>query len=147
MLQDWLITALLIVDRTDLETNECLDNNGGCWQDPQTNITACKVWIPSAMLLANAKPCNVACRLTTLFVSMKDTFRGRVCQCPFVSGVHYAGDGYTSCEGAESLYFFHYHHLTLICIHNHNECPLHSCWTRTVFDEQRRLLVRYQKRN
>ncbi|KAK6118546.1 hypothetical protein DH2020_047716 [Rehmannia glutinosa] len=55
----------------DLETNECLENNGGCWRDPKSNITACK-----------------------------DTFRGRVCECPVVSGVQYEGDGYASCEGA-----------------------------------------------
>ncbi|KAL7131365.1 hypothetical protein ABFS83_13G192700 [Erythranthe nasuta] len=55
----------------DLETNECLENNGGCWKDStsSSNITACK-----------------------------DTFRGRVCECPMVSGVQYEGDGYTSCE-------------------------------------------------
>lgn len=28
---------------TDVETNECLENNGGCWQDKTANITACKV--------------------------------------------------------------------------------------------------------
>ncbi|PQP97576.1 vacuolar-sorting receptor 7 isoform X1 [Prunus yedoensis var. nudiflora] len=28
----------------------------------------------------------------------KDTFRGRVCECPVVSGVQYRGDGYTSCH-------------------------------------------------
>lgn len=27
----------------DVETNECLYNNGGCWQDKTANITACKV--------------------------------------------------------------------------------------------------------
>lgn len=27
----------------DLETNECLENNGGCWQDKAANITACRV--------------------------------------------------------------------------------------------------------
>ncbi|XWS62320.1 hypothetical protein CRYUN_Cryun06bG0000900 [Craigia yunnanensis] len=53
----------------DLETNECLERNGGCWQDKQANITACK-----------------------------DTFRGRVCECPTVKGVQYRGDGYVSCE-------------------------------------------------
>lgn len=54
---------------TAIETNECLENNGGCWQDEQANITACK-----------------------------DTFRGRVCQCPLVAGVQYQGDGYTTCK-------------------------------------------------
>ncbi|KAK4801620.1 hypothetical protein SAY86_022107 [Trapa natans] len=53
----------------DIETNQCLDRNGGCWQDAQSNVTACK-----------------------------DTFRGRVCECPVVEGVQYHGDGYTSCE-------------------------------------------------
>ncbi|KAK6931969.1 PA domain [Dillenia turbinata] len=53
----------------DLETNECLERNGGCWQDIKPNITACK-----------------------------DTYRGRVCECPVVGGVQYAGDGYTSCK-------------------------------------------------
>ncbi|XP_073058417.1 vacuolar-sorting receptor 6-like [Primulina eburnea] len=54
----------------DIETNECLQNNGGCWQDPASNVTACK-----------------------------DTFRGRVCECPLVNGVQYQGDGYSSCQG------------------------------------------------
>ncbi|KAF8377638.1 hypothetical protein HHK36_031020 [Tetracentron sinense] len=54
----------------DVETNECLDNNGGCWRDKVSNITACK-----------------------------DTFRGRVCECPLVNGVQFKGDGYSSCEG------------------------------------------------
>jgi hypothetical protein len=27
----------------DVETNECLENNGGCWLDKGANITACKV--------------------------------------------------------------------------------------------------------
>ncbi|XP_059656854.1 vacuolar-sorting receptor 6-like [Cornus florida] len=53
----------------DLETNQCLERNGGCWQDTKSNITACK-----------------------------DTFRGRICQCPSVNGVQYNGDGYISCQ-------------------------------------------------
>ncbi|KAG0592962.1 hypothetical protein KC19_1G293800 [Ceratodon purpureus] len=52
-----------------VETNECLENNGGCWANKNANITACK-----------------------------DTFRGRVCQCPLVNGVQFQGDGYTTCE-------------------------------------------------
>jgi len=27
----------------DIQINECLENNGGCWQDKAANITACKV--------------------------------------------------------------------------------------------------------
>ncbi|CAA7058679.1 unnamed protein product [Microthlaspi erraticum] len=53
----------------EMETNECLDNNGGCWQDKSANITACK-----------------------------DTFRGKVCECPRVDGVQFKGDGYNHCE-------------------------------------------------
>ncbi|KAK7277077.1 hypothetical protein RIF29_18227 [Crotalaria pallida] len=58
----------------DMETNECLQNNGGCWQDKSTNITACR-----------------------------DTFRGRVCECPVVQNVKFVGDGYTHCEATEAL--------------------------------------------
>lgn len=55
----------------DVETNECLENNGGCWQDKASNITACK-----------------------------DTFRGRVCECPLVDSVQFKGDGYSKCEAS-----------------------------------------------
>ncbi|XP_008792241.1 vacuolar-sorting receptor 1-like [Phoenix dactylifera] len=57
----------------DIETNECLENNGGCWEDKAANITACR-----------------------------DTFRGRVCQCPIVQGVKFVGDGYTHCKASGS---------------------------------------------
>ncbi|KAL3681402.1 hypothetical protein R1sor_024358 [Riccia sorocarpa] len=53
----------------EVETNECLNNNGGCWQNAKANVTACM-----------------------------DTFRGRVCQCPIVQGVQFQGDGYSKCE-------------------------------------------------
>lgn len=64
-------TDPLVCLSADLETNECLENNGGCWRDVQSNVTV------------------TACR---------DTFRGRVCECPSVQGVQYKGDGYISCE-------------------------------------------------
>ncbi|XP_066395522.1 vacuolar-sorting receptor 1-like [Miscanthus floridulus] len=57
--------------REDIETNECLENNGGCWLDKATNVSACK-----------------------------DTFRGRVCECPIVNGVKFIGDGYSHCEAS-----------------------------------------------
>ncbi|EFJ06539.1 hypothetical protein SELMODRAFT_269926 [Selaginella moellendorffii] len=57
-----------------METNECLTNNGGCWENKKTNVTACK-----------------------------DTFRGRVCECPVVQGVQFDGDGYSHCEAVGSL--------------------------------------------
>eukprot|EP00270_Netrium_digitus_P006016 TRINITY_DN1813_c0_g1_i3.p1 TRINITY_DN1813_c0_g1~~TRINITY_DN1813_c0_g1_i3.p1 ORF type:complete len:606 (+),score=130.28 TRINITY_DN1813_c0_g1_i3:60-1820(+) len=57
---------------SDIQTNDCLVNNGGCWRGSH-NLTACK-----------------------------DTFRGRVCECPRdpTTGVNFIGDGYTSCEAA-----------------------------------------------
>ncbi|KAL7098874.1 hypothetical protein ACP275_09G046100 [Erythranthe tilingii] len=58
----------------DMETNECLENNGGCWHDPAANVTACM-----------------------------DTFRGRLCHCPTVQGVKFIGDGYTHCEASGAL--------------------------------------------
>ena len=53
-----------------METNECLHRNGGCWRDEATNMMVCR-----------------------------DTYRGRVCECPMVNGVRYDGDGYTHCKG------------------------------------------------
>ncbi|KAL8206025.1 hypothetical protein R6Q57_009576 [Mikania cordata] len=58
----------------EIETNECQDNNGGCWMDKSANITACR-----------------------------DTFRGRVCECPIVQGVKFVGDGYKHCEASGAL--------------------------------------------
>ncbi|PPR94142.1 hypothetical protein GOBAR_AA26529 [Gossypium barbadense] len=60
-----------VTKSSDVETNECLDNNGGCWQDKAANLTACK-----------------------------DTFRGRVCECPLVDGLQFKGDGYSHCEAS-----------------------------------------------
>lgn len=34
----------MIHPKTDIETNECLIENGGCWQDKRSNVTACKVY-------------------------------------------------------------------------------------------------------
>ncbi|KAK1385702.1 EGF-like domain-containing protein [Heracleum sosnowskyi] len=73
----------------DVETNECMDKNGGCWQDKSSNITACK-----------------------------DTFRGRVCdscedvdeckdkkacQCPECSCKNTWGSYECTCSG-DNLY-------------------------------------------
>lgn len=30
--------------KIEIETNECLEANGGCWQDKKFNVTACKVY-------------------------------------------------------------------------------------------------------
>ncbi|XP_009372030.2 vacuolar-sorting receptor 1 [Pyrus x bretschneideri] len=58
----------------DVQTNQCLENHGGCWHDKVANLTACR-----------------------------DTFRGRVCECPIVQGVKFVGDGYTHCEATGAL--------------------------------------------
>ncbi|BBN17312.1 hypothetical protein MPTK1_7g13540 [Marchantia polymorpha subsp. ruderalis] len=52
----------------ELQTNDCLDANGGCWADASGLVTACR-----------------------------DTFKGRVCECPYYQGVQFKGDGYQSC--------------------------------------------------
>ncbi|TYH85998.1 hypothetical protein ES332_D01G010600v1, partial [Gossypium tomentosum] len=57
----------------DVETNECLENDGGCWQEKAANLTACR-----------------------------DTFRGRVCECLLVDGEQFKGDGYSHCEDVET---------------------------------------------
>ena len=67
----------------DMETNECLHRNGGCWRDEATNMMVCR-----------------------------DTYRGRVCECPMVNGVRYDGDGYTHCKGR---------------LHRHTKFTGHSC--------------------
>ncbi|XP_074311929.1 vacuolar-sorting receptor 1-like [Silene latifolia] len=58
----------------DMESNECLENNGGCWEDKASNLTACR-----------------------------DTFRGRVCECPIVQGIRFEGDGYIHCKASGHL--------------------------------------------
>ncbi|KAL3683153.1 hypothetical protein R1sor_001175 [Riccia sorocarpa] len=58
----------------DIQTNECLDNNGGCWVDSSGLITACR-----------------------------DTFKGRICECPYYQGVQFKGDGYQSCAPTGEL--------------------------------------------
>ncbi|XP_016707095.1 vacuolar-sorting receptor 3 isoform X1 [Gossypium hirsutum] len=70
------LPTFVLVDRGDVETNECLENNGGCWQDKTVNLTACR-----------------------------DTFRGRVCECLLVDGVQFKGDGYSHCEALAPVGF------------------------------------------
>ncbi|KAM3191770.1 hypothetical protein ACQJBY_069175 [Aegilops geniculata] len=67
----------------DMETNECLHRNGGCWRDEAINMTVCR-----------------------------DTYRGRVCECPMVNGVRCDGDGYTHYKGR---------------LHRHTKFTGHSC--------------------
>ncbi|KAK8313518.1 hypothetical protein V6Z11_D01G113600 [Gossypium hirsutum] len=37
------LPTFVLVDRGDVETNGCLENNGGCWQDKTVNLTACRI--------------------------------------------------------------------------------------------------------
>ncbi|XP_044948450.1 vacuolar-sorting receptor 1-like [Hordeum vulgare subsp. vulgare] len=64
-----------VCSNEDIQTNQCLDNNGGCWQDMAANVTACK-----------------------------DTSTGTVCECPVLQGVKYIGDGYNHCEGTVVIF-------------------------------------------
>ncbi|KAK9112058.1 hypothetical protein Scep_019577 [Stephania cephalantha] len=68
------ITEPSVCRTDDIQTNECMENNGGCWQDKAANITACK-----------------------------DTFRGGACECPMVDGLQFKGDGYDNCEASGDL--------------------------------------------
>ncbi|MCL7029408.1 hypothetical protein MKW94_024015 [Papaver nudicaule] len=70
----------------DIQTNECLVNNGKCWQDKAANVTACKF---SFLIFSFYK---FICR--TLF-------GGRVCECPVVQGVKLSGDSYTHCADTD----------------------------------------------
>ena len=99
-----------------METNECLHRNGGCWRDEATNVTACR-----------------------------DTYRGRVCECPVVNGVRYDGDGYTHCKG-KPTYTFLFIHTTALgkyyrCAHVSPLFVRLSCWSGQVRAEPRRVLV------
>lgn len=86
-----------LFETVDVETNECLDNNGGCWQDKATNITACKVLGHSLLIFVLwLLVFNIS------FMLLQDTFRGRVCECPVVNGVQFKGDGYSSCVGTST---------------------------------------------
>lgn len=44
---------------TDMETDQCLKNNGGCWRDDKTNVTACKVPIISKFLVNSARSIHI----------------------------------------------------------------------------------------
>lgn len=104
-------------DCTDIETNECLQNNGGCWEDKTTNITACRVKLIFLVLLYYAYIYIYYVYVSVKEVSLlQDTFRGRVCQCPIVQGVKFLGDGYTQCEGKKNSNVF-YDHLNDIIFH------------------------------
>ncbi|OVA11702.1 EGF-like calcium-binding domain [Macleaya cordata] len=80
-----------------IETNECLDNNGGCWQDKASNITACKVFTDILLEYTGGPLFEF---MLTVALLTQDTFRGRVCECPLVEGVQFKGDGYSTCEAS-----------------------------------------------
>lgn len=66
------ICSFMLLRIVDIQTNECLENNGGCWQDKAANISACKVFL---MVLSSSEtfPSGYAyhtwlCTCRTLFV-------------------------------------------------------------------------------
>jgi hypothetical protein len=46
---------------------------------------------------------NGGCWAKGNVTACKDTFRGRVCECPLVEGVQFHGDGYSLCQGTAEL--------------------------------------------
>ncbi|XP_057971054.1 vacuolar-sorting receptor 1-like isoform X1 [Malania oleifera] len=102
----------------DMETNECMENNGGCWQDKAANVTACKVLL---MLLKNSQHGfdvnHVYCFLTASGAlrcainnggCWKKTQGGRThsaCNEGHSKGCHcppgFRGDGVHSCEDVD----------------------------------------------
>jgi len=115
-----------------VETNECLTNNGGCWQ--KGNITACQVreissyvspdWFflkhPSENKNIFFSYRNLSLVMSLFLVGVswlcfwvdhfvaQDTFRGRICVCPLVEGVQFEGDGYSNCQGNNIAQFMTY---------------------------------------
>ncbi|KAK7855796.1 vacuolar-sorting receptor 1 [Quercus suber] len=66
--------------KEDIETNECLHNNGGCWQDKSANLTACKEYMFIVLTLCrilsgeeyvNALLCKESSMLVTVILIVK----------------------------------------------------------------------------
>jgi len=49
-----LLFYFLLLSHIEVQTNECFENNGGCWLDKANNVTACKVHFLTAMHAADA---------------------------------------------------------------------------------------------
>ncbi|KAL0412627.1 UNVERIFIED_CONTAM: Vacuolar-sorting receptor 3 [Sesamum radiatum] len=77
----------------DVETNECLENNGGCWQDTTANITALQASGPGRCKISHGG-CWHENRNGITFSACVDTEEGK-CTCP----PGFSGDGVKSCVG------------------------------------------------
>ncbi|KAA3482465.1 vacuolar-sorting receptor 3-like [Gossypium australe] len=91
----------VVTSVADVETNECLDNNGGCWQDKAANLTACKlVGLEGAKLIMEVVGMKHEMDMHTPLVCLcsnrgfeQDDGNGK-CQCP----PGFKGDGVKNCE-------------------------------------------------
>ncbi|AQK65824.1 Vacuolar-sorting receptor 4 [Zea mays] len=80
----------------DIETNECLNDNGGCWQDKSANVTACRVCVdrtPSVVECVNA-PLSMAYNLKAMATAIVNESGDGKCLCP----AGFRGDGVKKCE-------------------------------------------------
>ncbi|MBA0636960.1 hypothetical protein Godav_029139 [Gossypium davidsonii] len=85
---------------TDVETNECLENNGGCWQDRAANLTICRQefvnvsWL-MACNLKEMDTVTVKVRIKILFARIKCLLRSPSRQA--VTALAPIGFGYAFC--------------------------------------------------
>ncbi|CAF2060221.1 unnamed protein product [Brassica napus] len=86
----------------DIETNECLQNNGGCWEDKTINITACRVLFIAGHFQRKSMSmsCCSRCQVLGEVVAAVQYDHSKGCKCP--PGLKGVGLKYTVCESHDS---------------------------------------------